>query len=80
MPSFVDISKGVNDRLLTLRLHLTGSRCVTIVSVYASTLDSNDVVMAQFYESLRTVLNSVPGKRLSFSMSSTSVLVQIGKT
>lgn len=58
MPSLVEHPKGVNDCSMTLCLHLYGSCCVTVVSVYAPALDIDDVVIAQFHMSLRGVLNS----------------------
>lgn len=57
VPSLVEFLKCFNEHLMTLFLHLHGSCCATVVSIYASKLDSDEFVIAQFYESLRGEVN-----------------------
>ena len=53
--------KGVNDRLMTLRLPLSnGKKFATLVSAYAPTMTNSDEVKDKFYEDLNRVLASVP--------------------
>src|SRR5688572_4557491 len=46
----VYLPKGINDRLMTVRLPLRGSRHATIISVYAPTLCSSDEDEEKFYQ------------------------------
>ena len=52
--------KGINDRLMTLRLPLQGKKFATIISAYAPTMTNPDDVKEKFYEDLNSVLSSVP--------------------
>ena len=54
--------KGINDRLMTLRLSLQGKRFATLISAYAPTLTNPDEVKETFYEDLNRVISSVPKK------------------
>lgn len=58
--SLVEPPKGINDRLMTLRLHLAHRKYLHLVSVYAPTLTSNDDDKVQFYEDLRDALQAIP--------------------
>ncbi|KAI8441140.1 hypothetical protein MSG28_009390, partial [Choristoneura fumiferana] len=55
-----DLPKGVNDRLMTLRLPVSGNKYVHLISAYAPTLPSPDVDKEVFYQDLRRVLVCVP--------------------
>ena len=55
------LPKGVNDRLMTMRLPLSsGKKHMTIVSAYAPTMTNPDEVKSQFYEDLNRVIAAVP--------------------
>ena len=47
---FHELPRGINDRLMTLRLHLHGNRYVTIISAYAPTLVSDEEEKQRLYE------------------------------
>lgn len=51
---------GISERIMSLRLPLEGRNFVTILSVYAPTLDSEDETKESFYHNLRQTLQSVP--------------------
>ena len=56
-----DIPKGVNDRLMTMKMPLCNTqRHVHIISAYAPTMTNPDDVKARFYEDLHSVITSVP--------------------
>ena len=52
--------KGINDRLMTLRLPLQGKKFATIISAYAPTMTNPDDIKEKFYEDLNSILSSVP--------------------
>ncbi|XP_063598196.1 craniofacial development protein 2-like [Penaeus indicus] len=52
--------KGVNDRLMTVRLPLCGKRHATLVSAYAPTMTNTDEVKEAFYEDLNATISAVP--------------------
>ena len=54
------LPKGINDRLMTLRLPLSGKRHATIVSDYASTMTNPDEVKDKFYDDLDSVISATP--------------------
>ena len=54
------LPRGINDRLMTLRLHLHGNRHATIISAYAPTLVSGEEEKQRFYDNLRDVLQAFP--------------------
>ena len=54
------LPKGINDRLMTLTLRLSGKRHVTIVSAYAPTMTNPDEVKDKFYDDLGSVISAVP--------------------
>jgi len=55
------LPKGVNDRLMTMKLPLlAGRKHLTIISAYAPTMTNPDEVKAKFYEELHTVIADVP--------------------
>ena len=59
--------KGINDRLMTLRLPLSGKRHATIVSAYVPTMTNPDEVKDKFYDDLDLVISATPGQTNSSS-------------
>ena len=51
---------GISERLMTLRLPLTRSRHITLVSAYAPTLTSDENIKDAFYELLEHTLQNIP--------------------
>ena len=54
------LPKGIYDRLMTLRLPLSGKRHATIVSAYATTMTNPDEVKDKFYDDLNSVISATP--------------------
>lgn len=54
------LPKRVNDRVMTIRLPLTGKCYATIISAYAPTLKYPVEVKEKIYEDLKTLIISVP--------------------
>ena len=54
------LPKGINDRLMTLRLPLSGNKHATIVSAYAPTMTNPDEVKDKFYYDLDNVISATP--------------------
>ena len=54
------LPKGTNDRLMTLRLPLSGKRHATTVSAYAPTMTNADEVKDKFYDCLDSVISAAP--------------------
>ena len=52
--------KVISERLMTLRLPLATNRYVTIINVYAPTMDHQEEEKEAFYCQLRTLITSVP--------------------
>ena len=52
--------RGINERIMVLRLSLSRGQCVTLVSVYAPTLTHSNESKNNFYDDLRNCLLSVP--------------------
>ena len=52
--------KGINERLMTVRLPLLKKRFVTIISVYAPTMTNTDDKIEKFYADLESTLQDVP--------------------
>ena len=48
--------KALNDRLMTMRLHLSGNEHATIISAYAPTATNPDKVKDNFYDDLDSIL------------------------
>ena len=46
------LPKGINDRLMTLRLPLSGKRHATIISAYAPKMTNPDEIKDKFYDDL----------------------------
>ena len=55
--------KGINDRLMTLRLPLSGNKHTTIFCAYAPTMTNTDEVIDKFY----TDLNDTPYRQAYLS-------------
>ncbi|XP_049885772.1 craniofacial development protein 2-like [Pectinophora gossypiella] len=58
--SLIESPKGINDRLMSLRLHISPRKHLHLVSVYAPTMTTSDEDKYQFYENLREVLQKIP--------------------
>ena len=54
------LSEGINDRLMTLRLPLSGKRHATIVSAYAPTMTNPNEVKDKFKDDLDSVISTAP--------------------
>ena len=54
------LPKGINDRLMTLRLPLSGKRRATILSAYAPTMTNPDEVKDKFYDDMDSVISAAP--------------------
>ena len=54
------LPKGVNDRLMSLRLPLPGQQFATLISAYAPTMTNPDDVKERFYEDLTATITAVP--------------------
>ena len=52
--------KGINDRIMTMRLPLQDNRNATLISVYAPTMTNPDDIKEVFYQQLDVVVRSVP--------------------
>ena len=52
--------KGISERLITLRLSVAPNRYLTIINVYAPTMDHQEDEKEAFYSQLRTLITSVP--------------------
>lgn len=50
----------INERLITLRIPLRHGNHLTIISVYAPTLDSEDFIKDSFYDSLHSTIQNIP--------------------
>ena len=51
---------GLNERLISWRIPIANSRFVTLVNVYAPTLDANEDMKDHFYEQLHSTIQAVP--------------------
>ena len=51
---------GVSDRIMCLRAPLSCGRFITVISVYAPTLGSNQESIMAFYQDLRNCISSIP--------------------
>ena len=54
------LPKGLSDRLMTMRIPLTGKAHLTLISSYAPTMAYSDDYKEQFYQSLSSLIHSVP--------------------
>ena len=54
------LPKGINDRLMTLRLPLSGNKHATIVNAYAPTMINPNEVKDKFYNDLDDVISVTP--------------------
>ena len=52
----VSLPKGINDRLMTLKLHLMGKKEATIISAYAPTMTNPDEIKTKFYDDLEAII------------------------
>nr|VZI26611.1 unnamed protein product [Spirometra erinaceieuropaei] len=68
--------KGINDRLMSLRLPLRGSNFATIISAHSPTMTGSGEARTKSYENPHAVLASVP-KADKFLATSTPASAQI---
>ena len=54
------LPNGINGRLMTLRLPLSGNEYATIVSAYAPTMTNPDDVKDKFYDVLDNIISATP--------------------
>ncbi|VDL98246.1 unnamed protein product [Schistocephalus solidus] len=54
------LPQGINDRLMSLRLHLRRDKFATIISTYASPITSSDATKDKLYEDLYALLMTLP--------------------
>ena len=52
--------RGINDRLMTVRLLLPKNRYATLISAYAPTMTNPDEIKEKFYEDLQATVAFVP--------------------
>ena len=52
--------KGINDRIMTMRLPLQDNRNATLISVFAPTMTNPDDIKEVFYQQLDVIVRSVP--------------------
>ena len=55
-----EMPRPVNDRIMTMRLHLSKDNFATITSVYAPTMTHTDENKEAFYNQLASVLSVIP--------------------
>ena len=54
------LPQGINDRLMTMKLTLTGKKQATIISAYAPTMTNPDDIKGKFYDELNSLVAAVP--------------------
>ena len=57
---FIGLPNGINDRLITLRLPLSGNTYATIVSAHAPTMTDPDEVKNMFYDDSDNIISATP--------------------
>ena len=60
LESSQDCQNGINDRLMTVRLPLSGNKHATIVSAYVPTMTNPDEVKDKFYDDLDNTISAIP--------------------
>ena len=60
VPQLETLPKGISDRLMTMRIPLAGKTHLTLISCYAPTMAYSDERKEQFYQSLSSLIHSVP--------------------
>ena len=60
VPQLETLPKGISDRLMTMRIPLASKTHLTLISSYAPTMAYSDEQKEQFYQSLSSVIHSVP--------------------
>ena len=56
------LPKGVNDRLMSLKIPISKNRHAVFISAYAPTMTNPDDIKEKFYEDLDNLLKTVPSK------------------
>ena len=54
------LPQGINDRLMTMKVPLSGGKQATIISAYAPTMTNPDDIKEKFYEDLHSLVISTP--------------------
>ena len=54
------LPKGINDRLMALRLPLSGKMHATVANAFAPTMTNPDAVKDKFYDDLDSVISATP--------------------
>ena len=54
------LPQGMNDRILTMKLTLTGKKQATIISAYAPTMTNPDDIKDQIYDEFNSLVTAVP--------------------
>ena len=60
LTSQLELPHSFNERVMCLRVPLSSDRFMTMLSVYAPTLNSSEESIMAFYQDLRTVINRIP--------------------
>ena len=60
VPKLETLPKGISDRLMTMRIPLAGKTHLTLISSYAPTMVYPEEQKEQFYQSLSSLIHSVP--------------------
>ena len=60
--SLDNLPRRINDRLMTLRLPLSGGQFLTLVSSYAPTMKASEEIKEKFYDNLSNIIGAVPKK------------------
>lgn len=58
--NLTSLPKGINDRLMVMKLPLKNNGQATIISAYAPTMTNPDEAKDRFYEELDSTITSVP--------------------
>ena len=68
------VPRNESEHIMTLQLN-TGSRPISIISVYIPTLMDSDNVKESFYDELRTVICNIPSKQCIYILGKFNVMV-----
>ena len=60
LPMLPELPKGISPRIMTLRVPLSNSRHLTVVSAYAPTLDAAEATKDDLYGCLHGVVSQIP--------------------
>jgi exonuclease III len=66
IPQLEEFPKGINPRLMTMKLKLSHGRSAVFISAYAPTMTASDKEKEDFYEQLNNAIAAVPYKHRLF--------------